>query len=154
MPASCRRPGNDPRGNHDLPLGRILGFDEVDQEEFELFGRRETVRGEQELEDADQRIRANGMYPHRMTSEEVARVSALSADERETWFAEVMLHTFDRWLALAAERLDGTDVRFFLMPGNDDPPGVDASIERAGRVEACDDRIVEFDGHAMVSHGY
>lgn len=40
------------------------------------------------------------------------------------------------------------------MPGNDDPPGVDQAIERAVRVEACDDRIVEFEGHAMISLGY
>jgi Icc-related predicted phosphoesterase len=122
--------------------------------ELELFGRRETVRGEQQLEAVEQRIRANGMYPHRMSADEVARVSALSTEERETWFAEVMLHTFDRWLALAAERLDGTEARCFMMPGNDDPPGVDASIERAGRVEACDARVVEFGGHAMLSLGY
>lgn len=121
--------------------------------EFELFGHRETVAGDG-LEAAEQRIRANGMYPHRMTAEEVARVAALSLDEREEWFAEVMLQTFDRWLALAAERLDGTTVRCFLMPGNDDPPGVDRSIERAERVEACDDRIVEFDDYAMLSLGY
>jgi uncharacterized protein len=141
--------GGDVTGKVVVPLIEVDGG-----YEFELFGRRETVRGERELEDADQRIRANGMYPHLMTSEEVARVSALSTEERETWFAEVMLHTFDRWLALAAERLDGTDVRCFLMPGNDDPAGVDASIERADRVEACDDRIVEFGGYEMVSLGY
>jgi Icc-related predicted phosphoesterase len=122
--------------------------------EFELFGRRERVEGEQQLDDAEQRIRANGMYPHRMSAEEVTRVAALSTQERETWFAEVMLHTFDRWLELAAERLDDTEVRCFMMPGNDDPPGVDTSIEHAARVEACDDRIVEFDGHTMVSLGY
>jgi uncharacterized protein len=122
--------------------------------EFELFGRRERIEDEQELEAAEQRIRANGMYPHRMSPDEVSRVAALSTEERETWFAEVMLHTFDRWLELAAERLDGTEVRCFLMPGNDDPAGVDASIERADRVEACDDRIVEFDGHTMLSLGY
>jgi uncharacterized protein len=122
--------------------------------EFELFGRRETVQGEQQIEAVEQRIRANGMYPHQMSADEVARVAGLSTEERETWFADVMLHTFDRWLGLAAERLEGSDVRCFLMPGNDDPPGVDASIERADRVEACDDRIVEFDGHAMLSLGY
>jgi len=122
--------------------------------EFELFGRRERVEGEQQLDDAEQRIRANGMYPHRMSAEEVTRVAALSTQERETWFAEVMLYTFDRWLELAAERLDDTGVRCFMMPGNDDPPGVDTSIEHAARVEACDDRIVEFDGHTMVSLGY
>jgi uncharacterized protein len=122
--------------------------------EMELFGRREVLSDEQKVEDAETRIRANGMYPHRMTQDEIKRVSSLSEQEREAWFAEVMLETFDQWMALAATRLADTNVRCFLMPGNDDPPGVDLSIESAARVEACDDRIVEFDQYAMVSLGY
>jgi Icc-related predicted phosphoesterase len=141
--------GGDVTGKVVVPLIETDG-----SYEFELFGRREQAEGEAQLEAVEQRIRANGMYPHRMTSEEVTRVAGLTTEERETWFAGVMLQTFDRWLGLAAERLDGTDVRFFLMPGNDDPPGVDASIEHADRVEACDDRVVEFDGHTMLSLGY
>jgi uncharacterized protein len=141
--------GGDVTGKAVIPLMEsAAGY------EMELFGRREVLGDEQQLEDAEQRIRANGMYPHRMTAEEISRVSALAEDEREQWFAEVMLHTFDRWMDLARERLDGTDVRCFLMPGNDDPPGVDASIEKAARVEACDDRTVEFDGYTMISLGY
>jgi Icc-related predicted phosphoesterase len=81
-------------------------------------------------------------------------VAALSEAERETWFAEVMLHTFERWMRLAGERLQGSEARCFVMPGNDDPPGVDSAIERAARVEACDERVVEFDGYTMLSLGY
>ncbi len=40
------------------------------------------------------------------------------------------------------------------MPGNDDPPGVDVAIEQAAKVEACDERIVEFADREMVSLGY
>lgn len=122
--------------------------------EMELFGRRELLLGEEQVKDAETRIGANGMYPHKMDYEELAAVQAMSEQEREVWFAEVMLQTFERWLALADERLEGSEVRCFLMPGNDDPAGVDEAIERAVRVEACDDRIVEFDGHAMISLGY
>lgn len=122
--------------------------------EIELFGRRELLRDEDEARDAEQRIRANGMYPYRMSAEEIRRVAALSEEERERWFARVMLETFERWLALAEERLARSEVRCFLMPGNDDPPGIDEALARARRVEACDERIVEFDGHEMVSLGY
>jgi uncharacterized protein len=141
--------GGDVTGKAVIPLTQ-----RADGYEMELFGRHELLGDEQQVQDAEQRIRANGMYPHRMTPEEVARVSALSVEEREVWFAEVMLETFDKWMELAEERLKDTDVRCFLMPGNDDPPGVDSSIERAVRVEACDDRIVEFDGYTMISLGY
>jgi uncharacterized protein len=120
----------------------------------ELFGRPERAATPEERAELEHRIRSNGMYPHAMTPEEVERVAALSEDERETWFAEVMLETFERWMALAGERLDDPDVRCFVMPGNDDPPGVDVAIERADRVEACDGRVVEFGAYTMLSLGY
>jgi Icc-related predicted phosphoesterase len=120
----------------------------------ELFGRAERAGSEEELEDLEQRIRANGMYPHRMSTAEVERVAALSEQAREEWFAEVMLVTFERWLALAEERLADPAVRCFVMPGNDDPPAVDTAIERAARVEGCDGRVVGFGGYTMVSLGY
>jgi uncharacterized protein len=141
--------GGDVTGKAIVPLiERPEGY------EMELFGRRELLVGEQQLEDAEARIGANGMYPHRMDEHELARVQEMAEEQREQWFAEVMLVTFERWLDLAEQRLQGTDVRCFLMPGNDDPLGVQEAIEQAGRVEACEDRIVEFDGHAMISLGY
>jgi Icc-related predicted phosphoesterase len=121
---------------------------------LELFGQRELLSEEEQVQAAELRVRANGMYPHRMSAQEAVRVGELPEQERETWFAEVMMETFDRWLALAEERLNGNEVRCFLMPGNDDPPGIEASIERARRVEACDERVVEFGGYEMISLGY
>ena len=120
----------------------------------ELFGQPERAGTVEELDALEQRIRANGMYPHRMNPAEVERVAALSVEAREAWFAEVMLVTFERWLALAAERLADSPVRCFVMPGNDDPHAVDGAIERAPRVEGCDGRVVEFGGYTMVSLGY
>ena len=116
----------------------------------ELFGQPERAGTVEELDALEQRIRANGMYPHRMSPAEVERVAALSVQAREAWFAEVMLVTFERWLALAAERLADSPVRCFVMPGNDDPHAVDGAIERAPRVEGCDGRVVEFGGYTMV----
>jgi Icc-related predicted phosphoesterase len=121
---------------------------------LELFGQRELLIDEEQARAAEQRIRANGMYPHRMSAAEAVRVAELPEEERETWFARVMMETFDRWLELAEERLRGGEVRCFVMPGNDDPPGIEESIERARRVEACDERVVAFGGYEMVSLGY
>jgi Icc-related predicted phosphoesterase len=141
--------GGDVAGKVVVPLlQRPEGY------ELELFGRRELLAGEEQLQEAERRIRANGMYPHRMSAAEAVRVAELPEEQRESWFAQVMLETFERWLALADERLQDSDARCFLMPGNDDPPGIDAAVDRAQRVEACDERIVEFGGHEMVSLGY
>jgi Icc-related predicted phosphoesterase len=121
----------------------------------EVFGRPERAATPEERAELEHRIRANGMYPHLMTREEIERVAALDEEEREAWFADVMLGTFQRWMALAEQRLEDAAVRCFVMPGNDDPPGVDRAIEEAGRVEACDERVVDLGaGYTMVSLGY
>ncbi len=139
--------GGDLTGKVVVPLVETAGGFHV-----ELFGVPQTVSGE-ELEEMENRIRANGMYPHRMSAEEVSRVAQLSEEDKEAWFADVIRLTFSKWLALADERLESS-TRCFVMPGNDDPEGVDRAIEEASKVEACDDRIVEFDGHTMISLGY
>lgn len=118
----------------------------------ELFGERQLVAAG-DLEETEHRIRSNGMYPYRMSAAEVERVGRLGEDDREAWFGDVMRETFARWLALADERLDEA-TRCFVMPGNDDPPGVDRAIDDAAKVEACDGRIVEFEGYRMISFGY
>jgi Icc-related predicted phosphoesterase len=120
----------------------------------QLFGRKRRAKDEAELEKLETRIRGNGMYPYRTTADAVARISELSEPEQERWFEGVMLETFEQWMHLADERLDGTEVRCFVMPGNDDPPGLEDHIGVARHVESCDGKIVEFDGHTMLSLGY
>jgi Icc-related predicted phosphoesterase len=65
-----------------------------------------------------------------------------------------MLDSFKGWLELADDRLAGTDVRCFVMPGNDDPPSLEQVIESAARVESCDEKVVHFDDYSMLSLGY
>ena len=138
--------GGDLTGKVVVPL-----VEQPDGFHVELFGTSQVVTDD--VEEMEHRIRANGMYPHRMSAAEVSRVAELPEQEKEHWFADVMRATFADWLALADERLDDR-TRCFVMPGNDDPEGVDSAIEEATKVEACDDRVVEFDGHTMISLGY
>jgi len=120
----------------------------------ELFGRRERASGATELAALERRVRGNGMYPYRTTAAEVAVIAGLPEAEREAWFERVMLQTFADWMALADERLDGTGVRCFVMPGNDDPTSLEEQIAASRHVEPCDERIVQFDGYTMLSLGY
>jgi uncharacterized protein len=139
--------GGDLTGKVVVPL-----VEHADGFHVELFGVSHVVVAD-DVEEMEHRIRANGMYPHRMSPQELGRVAELAEDDKERWFADVMRVTFGQWLALADDRLD-TVTRCFVMPGNDDPEGVDLAIEEATKVEACDDRVVEFDGHTMISLGY
>jgi uncharacterized protein len=120
----------------------------------QLFGRKERMETEPDVEKFERRVRGNGMYPYRTTAEEVASISALSESEQERWFEQVMLESFRGWLTMADGRLEGTDTRCFVMPGNDDPPSLEQVIESAAQVESCDEKVVEFDGYPMLSLGY
>ncbi len=94
------------------------------------------------------------MYPYRTTAEEVAQIGDLPEEEREHWFEGVMLQTFARWLDVADERLADTGIRCFVMPGNDDPTSLEEQLSASQHVEACDERIVEFEDYTMLSLGY
>jgi len=119
-----------------------------------LYGRDEHAATDAELEQLENRIRGNGMYPYRATASELARVAGLEEEEREAWFESVMVETFRRWISIADDRLEGSDVRCFVMPGNDDPPSLEQPIAEARRIESCDERVVELDGYTMLSLGY
>jgi uncharacterized protein len=142
--------GGDITGKMVIPI--VRGANEEWTATF--HGRNERMRTEAEVVKVENRIRGNGMYPYRTTAEEVAGIAALSEQEREAWFERVMLQAFREWLELADERLSGTEVRCFVMPGNDDPSSLEEVIESAALVESCDEKIVEFDGYPMLSLGY
>jgi uncharacterized protein len=142
--------GGDITGKVVIPI--VRGDDGVYT--AQLFGRRQRAETEADLEKLEMRIRGNGMYPYRTTAAAVARIAQLPEPEQERWFEGVMLETFEGWMHLADERLDGTQVRCFVMPGNDDPPSLEEHIGVARRVESCDEKLVEFDGYTMLSLGY
>ena len=81
-------------------------------------------------------------------------IAALPEAQREQWFEHVMLDSFKTWLELADQRLAGTEIRCFAMPGNDDPDSLEGVIDESARVEACDEKWVRFDGYQMLSLGY
>jgi Icc-related predicted phosphoesterase len=142
--------GGDVTGKMVIPL--VEGNDGEWRATF--HGRNERLETEAEVEKLENRIRGNGMYPYRTTAEEVAGIAALQEQEREHWFEGVMLEAFKVWLELADERLTGSEVRCFVMPGNDDPSSLEQVIESASLVESCDEKVVHFDGYPMLSLGY
>jgi hypothetical protein len=58
-------------------------------------------------------------------------------------------------MALADEKLGGSNVRCFVCPGNDDAPETDEIILRSKRVELAEAKAMELgDGFTMVSTGW
>jgi Icc-related predicted phosphoesterase len=111
--------------------------------EANVLGRHERISTNQ-LDELEKRIRFNGFYPYRCSREEYQR---LERDHlyREKTFTRVMVDEVRRWMRLAEEKLAGSGVRCFVMPGNDDEFAIDEGLESTyvvnpdGRVVLLDD---------------
>lgn len=112
------------------------------------------LKDESEVIDMERRVGSRGYYPFRTTPEQLAEFEAAPATV-DTFFREQMLSTLERWMALADRKLEGTDVRCYVCPGNDDHFDTDEAVRRARRVELVEGRAVELgDGFTMISTGW
>ena len=108
------------------------------------------ILSDEELEDAEQRVRNSGFYPIRFSQDEIKEFDR-SPQKADAVFIEVILDRLRQWLALAEERLAELDVRMIFTPGNDDAFVIDEVINEARSIEAGDGRIVRLGAHEMLS---
>lgn len=119
----------------------------------EVIGERRTARTAEELDELQRAISINGMYPLIVDPEE-ARALASDEARREATFERALLDELRLWVQLADERLEGTETRAYVIPGNDDPWEVDAVLAAGTRVVACDETVERIGPHEMASFGY
>jgi uncharacterized protein len=113
-----------------------------------VLGRDEIVSGS-EVDELEKRIRFNGFYPYRCDRAEYQRLESDTA-YRDSVFTRLMVDEVRRWIRLAEERLGGTGIRCFVMPGNDDEFTVDEALESPYVVNP-DNRVVRVNGVQMLS---
>jgi Icc-related predicted phosphoesterase len=118
-----------------------------------VIGEHREARTAEELDQLQQAISTNGMYPLIVDEDEAQRL-AENADHREEAFETALLEELRLWVRLADERLAGTGTRAYVIPGNDDPWSVDEVLAGGTSVVACDERIEVVGSHEMVSLGY
>jgi Icc-related predicted phosphoesterase len=118
-----------------------------------LLENRHDMNGEDEVRQFEDAVTRRGYYPFRTTPDELRE---LQGDEQKTTelFHRLMLGRVESWTALADERLEGSGLRCFVCPGNDDQFEVDEILARAKHVEACEGRVVEIDGFQLASTGW
>ena len=117
-------------------------------------GREQKAKGEDKAVELERRIRLNGQYPIRVTPGELERLDVDEA-HRDEVFRQLMRSELERWLALAHEKLDGTGVRCFVMPGNDDDWDVDPVLDASPPpVESVAERVVRLDGVQLLSSAF
>jgi uncharacterized protein len=118
-----------------------------------LLENREELVGEEEVGKFEESVRRRGYYPFRTTPEELREYEG-DPQRADRFFHEQMLEAIERWMKLADERLEGTGIRTFVCPGNDDQFDIDPVIERARHVELAEGCVVDIEGFQMVSTGW
>lgn len=99
-----------------------------------------------ELEKLETTFENSGLYPVRLTPEEV---EAYKEDRNlvEKRFTELASARLSRWLDIAEERLRGTGIRCYVQPGNDDPYEVDRVFRSSEIIQNVDGHLIELDEH-------
>ncbi|MGN6588578.1 MAG: metallophosphoesterase family protein [Solirubrobacterales bacterium] len=118
-----------------------------------VIGEQRVARTAEELDQMQRAISTNGMYPLIVDQDEARQLSE-DAARRDQVFEEALLDELRLWVELADERLAGTDVRAYVIPGNDDPWTIDEVLAGGHSVVPCDEKVVRFGPHEMVSFGY
>ncbi len=106
-----------------------------------------------ELEKLELTLENSGLYPVRVTPEEV---EAFKADKSlvEQRFGVLAAERVSRWLQIAEGRLKGTGIRCYVQPGNDDPYEIDAAFQPSDVIQNVDGKVVPIDDtHEMASVG-
>ncbi len=137
--------GGDLTGKMLVPIVEVDGHWEMT-----FLGRHEVLTTLADVAEAEKRIRFNGFYPYRCDQRELARMEA-EPGYAASVFRRSMRESVERWVRLAEERLRGTGVRCFVMPGNDDEFDIDEALAQSDVVVNPDGRVLQLDGYQLLS---
>lgn len=107
----------------------------------------------QEVDELVRVARGEGAYGFITTQDDVAEIRA-SLDRERATFTRLKLAALEEWLHLADERLADGRIQAYVMPGNDDPPELDALLGTARTLVDVQGALTELaPGITMASRG-
>jgi Icc-related predicted phosphoesterase len=125
-----------------------------DKYKVTLLEQETILDGRDEVEQMAQTIQNRGYYPYVTDPDEVAEISSTPGQSDEL-FLEQVLKTMQRWMDYADEKLEGTGMRCYVCPGNDDIFEIDDLIATSKSVKLAEGRVIQLDEHhEMASTGW
>ncbi|GAB4533392.1 MAG: metallophosphoesterase [Anaerolineae bacterium] len=119
-----------------------------------LLEQESVLHGQDEVADMVRKVKSRGYYPYLTTPDEIAELNA-TPGRVDQLFARQVLETAQEWLAYADEKLEHTNIRCYVAPGNDDMFELDDLIRSSKHVQLCEGCVIELDGHhEMISSGW
>jgi Icc-related predicted phosphoesterase len=120
----------------------------------DFLGETVEASGESELAKLEQRVRAAGFYPSRMTRDAYEEFAG-SPEVQEKLFETLMAKTIEGWLEFAEEKLKGTGRRIIVTAGNDDPLFINDLFTGSSVVVMAERQVVHLDDdHEMINEGF
>lgn len=112
------------------------------------------ITNEDELTDMKKRVRSRGYYPYLTTPEEIAELEK-EPDRVSKIFSQEVLKVVQQWMDLADKKLDGTGMKVYCCPGNDDMDEVDAVVRSSKSVVLAEGLVTDLNsGHEMIASGW
>jgi uncharacterized protein len=109
-----------------------------------------------ELPEFERQVANLGFYTRQFTPEEMNHYRE-HPESVEPMFEAAIIDRLERWVTLAEEKLDGTDITIVFAPGNDDPHSMDAWLaeRKSPRFRMAEGEVMELaPGHEMLVTGY
>ncbi|MBC7242014.1 MAG: metallophosphoesterase [Anaerolineae bacterium] len=117
------------------------------EQQFELHG-------QEEVEQMIKQVKSRGYYPYVTNPDEIRELEQHPEKVDELFHQEV-LKTVQAWMEYADEKLEGTGIRCYVAPGNDDMFEIDDIIRASKHVHLAEGEVIPLDEyHEMVSSGW
>ena len=119
-----------------------------------FLGSQETIKTKEELQIFLKRVRNVGYY-HEIMSKQRYEMLLANPGEQHATMSRLMLENMERWIRIAEERLAGSGVSCYLMPGNDDSAQIGEIIDKSSYAVNPEDKVIDVgEGREMISSGY
>ncbi len=99
-------------------------------------------------------ISDRGYYPLDLTDDEYDELNA-DSEKVEKIFVDEVLKMAERWVEFADRKLEGTGIKCFVCPGNDDMFEIDDVLASSKTITMAEGKVLDLDGHyEMLSSGW
>ena len=118
------------------------------------FGKETKLKTQREVDELVKTSHDSGAYPYVTDRADYLKLQS-NPQEVKKLFTKIMVDNVKRWMDLAAERLNGTGIKCYVSPGNDDEFEIDEALDSATYVVNPEEKVVSIDGeHEMITLGY
>ena len=112
------------------------------------------VSTDEEIQDMIKRVRSRGYYPYVTNPDELIELQNKPELVHGIFLSQV-LGVVEQWMELADKKLDGTGMKVYCCPGNDDMDEVDAIVRASRHVIHAEGQVISLDDHhEMIASGW